>query len=104
MGLWKKLFGSGSPSAKKAPPAKADDSAVDEVLEMLEDNSAGTALKGNFTAKNASPKQTFRYIFDQLLTGTPPDDLHADLVRRGFAPKTADSYITLIQQVVLKKG
>ena len=104
MGLWKKLFGSGSSSSKKKSASKADDAAVDEVLEMLEDDASAADLKTNFTARSASPKEVLKYIFQQLLSGTPPDELHKDLVRRGFARKTADSYIDLIQKVIFKRS
>ena len=69
---------------------------------MLESDSA-PAAGSNFTAKSSTPKQAMRYIFDQLLTGVTPDALRADLKKRGFPRSTADSYVDLIQQVVLRR-
>ena len=105
MGFLDSLFGKkkSAPGAgvKSPEPANADD--VDGLLEMLEADDDSPALKSGFTADSSSPKQVFRYIFNTLLSGTAPEQLLADLKSRGFAPKTAKTYIELIQQVVLKK-
>ena len=106
MALWKRILGlgdaGGRDSAGSSKEKTAADGEVDELLRMLEADTAPGA-GADFTSKTSTPKQAMRYIFDQLLSGTTPDQLRADLKTRGFPRSTADSYIELIHQVVLRR-
>ena len=98
MGFLKKLLGlESSRSGKGGTGAQV---AAGAVREMLEGDSDEPEVEEGFTAQSASPKQVFRYIFGQLAQGRAPDDLAQELTRRGFARKTADSYIALIQKTM----
>ena len=97
MGLWKKLF-----QKESKPAPREDNAAVDEIRSLLEDDTDAADLRQDFRADSASPKEVFRYIFHQLSSGQARDDLLADLVGRGFARKTADSYIGLIENTMFK--
>ncbi len=99
MGFWRKLLGLEASKGAKGGAGGAD-MAAGAVRDMLEGDSGEPEVEEGFTAQSASPKQVFRYIFAQLASGHAPDDLAQELVRRGFARKTASSYIALIQKTM----
>ena len=73
MALWKRILGlegggGGRAGGDRKPAADAE---VDELLRMLEADSA-PAAETEFTAKNSTPKEAMRYIFHQLLSGCHP--------------------------------
>ena len=99
MGFLRKLLGLESSRAAKGGDGGAD-MAAGAVRDMLEGDADEPEVEEGFTAQNAAPKQVLRYIFAQLASSRAPDDLAQELIRRGFARKTANSYIALIQKTM----
>ena len=108
MGIWKRLFGGGKEPRRKAMPnaggAPQDGEAFDAEALVDELRAEGAGARAGEVDVKSSPKQVCRYVFVRLMAGTPAAQLRADLVRRGFAGKVADAYITLIQQVMFRAG
>jgi hypothetical protein len=93
MGIFGKLFGSSSSKGKSTAES-------DELRAMLE-SSKGQPKK-DLRARDASPKEAVQYVYRQLKQGVPPDELQADLGRRGFDAEIADSYIDLVLKTMFQ--
>jgi hypothetical protein len=101
MGFFSKLFGGSR--AKPAPPAaEEEDFDADALIEELK--AEGAQARAGDVDVQSSPKQVCRYVFVQLMAGTPTARLREDLTGRGFPVKVADAYITLIESTLFGGG
>ena len=98
MSPWKERF------RKRSPQSSPDISDANDVRGMLDEDASTVDPDQDLTIKKASPKEALRYVFQQLKAGTPPHDLQADLVRRGFSKEIADGYIDLVLRTMFKGG